>query len=191
MESRINKKMNKGFTLVETLVSITLFGMISLILINVFIVSISTQNRILQSQELIEQSSYALEYMGTKLRMAIKDDTGACVGSAASYGEGINSIIFLSHDPVDDTYLCRKFFLENNSIKERVSTDETAANFGASSTITSPSFVADNLNFSVAGDDTSYQPRVTIVIVMHKEEKGVNISQMIVQTTISKRELDI
>ena len=190
MESNINK--NKAFTLVETLVSITLFGMVSLILINVFMTSIKTQSRILFSQELIEQSSYALEYMGTKIRMAIADDdTGACVGTQnVSYVVGVNSITFLAHDPVNDEYLCRKFFLENQSIKEMVSTDNTAT-FVSSSVITSPSFVVDKLNF-VATQPAYTQPRVTIMIEASKiEQDGVATSKITVQTTISKRELQL
>ena len=189
MESSINK--TKAFTLVETLVSITLFGMVSLILINVFMTSIKTQSRILFSQELIEQSSYALEYMGTKIRMAIADNTGDCVGTQnVSYVTGDNSIIFLAHDPVNDEYLCRKFFLENQSIKEMVSTDNTAT-FGSSSVITSPSFVVDKLNF-VATQPAYTQPRVTIMIEASKiEQDGVATSKITVQTTISKRELQL
>lgn len=190
MESSINK--NKAFTLVETLVSITLFGMVSLILINVFMTSIKTQSRILFSQELIEQSSYALEYMGTKIRMATADQLGTCVGASnVSYVTGDNSITFLAHDPVNDEYLCRKFFLENQSIKEVVSIDKTSANFGSSSIITSPSFVVDKLNF-VATQPSSTQPRVTIMIEASKIEQGeVVTSKITVQTTISKRELQL
>lgn len=194
MEPRLIKKLNKGFTLVETLVSIALFGIISLILINVFIVSIKTQTRILQGQELVEQSSYALEYMGSKMRMAIKDETGSCIGLSnvgKSYGLDTNSIIFLSPDSANiDNYLCRQFFLDSNSIKERVSVD-TSVPGGSGNIITSPSFNADNLTFYVKGDESNLQPRVTISIVMHKEDKGDNISKMIVQTTISKRQIDI
>ena len=126
--------------------------------------------------------------------MAIADDdTGACVGTQnVSYVTGDNSITFLAHDPVNDKYLCRKFFLENQSIKEMVSTDKTSANFGSGSVITSPSFVVDKLNFVATQPSSTHQPRVTIMIEASKiEQDGVATSKITVQTTISKRELQL
>lgn len=46
-------KNKKGFTLVEVLVCIALFGIISVALINVFVASIKSQSRIIYSRRII------------------------------------------------------------------------------------------------------------------------------------------
>lgn len=191
MESIIKKR---GFTLVETLVSIALFGMISLILVDILTASIKVQSRIIYSQELLEQSSYVLEYMNTKTRMAKNDSAGTCVFANTTYqsildGKGLR---FISHDPATDTYLCREFYLDTDGlIKERVSSDEQSGNLGSPSIIASPSFNVNDLQFKIYGNVIENQPRVSIILNMHKQEQGGQTSKIVIQTTVSKRELEI
>ncbi|MFA5228267.1 MAG: type II secretion system protein [Candidatus Paceibacterota bacterium] len=180
-------KNNKGLTLIETLVSIVLFGIISTLLINIFIVSIRTQTRIIANQELVEQSTYALDYMANKIRMAVKDETGYCNGLISNYVTGTNSIRFISYDAANSKYVCREFILEGNAVKERISSDETSVSLGTPTPITSSSFNVSNLVFSLNGDDSTHQPKITIAITMSKESS----KELTVQTTISQRRLNI
>jgi len=180
-------KNNKGLTLIEMLVSIALFGIISTLLVNTFVVSIKTQERVLANQELVEQSTYALDYMATKIRMAIKDELGDCNGLPSNYSIGENSLRFISYDPINNEYICREFLLENNIIKERVSMDGSRALLGNAIPITSNAFNVSNLKFATIGDDGVNQPRVTILIKMNKSTSA----ELTVQTTVSKRQLDI
>jgi prepilin-type N-terminal cleavage/methylation domain-containing protein len=186
-------KNKKGFTLVEMLVSIALFGIISVALINVFVASIKSQSRIIYSQELLEQSSYVLEYMNSKIRMAIKDVDGSCITIGSTYNiyGGGSSIRFISYNAEISDYVCREFFLENNSIKERSSTDTSSSNFSVASVIASPSFKVNSLKFSIFGDSIGNQPRVTTLINMHKEEQDGVTSKITIQSTASKRQLEI
>lgn len=186
-------KNKKGFTLVEVLVCIALFGIISVALINVFVASIKSQSRIIYSQELLEQSSYVLEYMNSKIRMAIKDVDGSCITIGSTYNiyGGGNSIRFISYNAEVSDYVCREFFLENNSIKEKSSTDTSSSNFGVASVIASPSFKVNSLKFSIFGDSIGNQPRVTTLINMHKEEQDGVTSKITIQSTASKRQLEI
>lgn len=191
MKSNKTTKRNKGFTLVETLVSIALFGMISLILVDILTASIKVQSRIIYSQELLEQSSYVLEYMGSKLRMARTSNGSDCLSENTTYRltRGGSGLMFVSHDPATENYLCREFYLDTDKlIKERVSSDESE-NFSSSSIIASPSFKVDNLKYERYNDgDTSKQPRVTLILKMHKEEHGGETSKITVQTTVSRRD---
>lgn len=186
-------KNKKGFTLVEVLVCIALFGIISVALINVFVASIKSQSRIIYSQELLEQSSYVLEYMNSKIRMAIKDVDGSCITIGSTYNiyGGGNSIRFISYNAEVSDYVCREFFLENNSIKEKSSTDTSSSNFGVASVIASPSFKVNSLKFSIFGDSIGNQPRVTTLINMQKEEQDGVTSKITIQSTASKRQLEI
>ena len=186
-------KNKKGFTLVEVLVCIALFGIISVALINVFVASIKSQSRIIYSQELLEQSSYVLEYMNSKIRMAIKDVDGSCITIGSTYNiyGGGSSIRFISYNAEISDYVCREFFLENNLIKERSSTDTSSSNFGVASVIASPSFKVNSLKFSIFGDSIGNQPRVTTLINMHKKEQDGVTSKITIQSTASKRQLEI
>ncbi|MFA5169536.1 MAG: type II secretion system protein [Candidatus Paceibacterota bacterium] len=190
----INKiKNSKAFTMVETMVSIALFGFISIVLINVFVSAIKGQTRILQNQELMDQSTYVLEYMAKILRMAQKDTAGDCTGTAgANYGVGINSINFVAYDTMEEDYRCRQFILENDIIKERRSTDESAANLGASQDMTSSKVKVEGLTFGVTGNVVGdlVQPKVTVMVKM-ESNISLNPPEITVQTSVSQRSLDI
>jgi hypothetical protein len=190
----LNKNNNlKSFTMVETLVSIALFGFISVILVNIFLSSIKTQARILQSQELMDQSSYTLEYMGKLLRMAKKDTGGSCAGRAgANYGVGTDSITFLAYDTKEEEYRCRQFLLEDDVIKEKRSSDGSSANLGSAQAITSSKVKVEGVTFAVTGDGVSdaIQPKVTVMIDM-ESDISVNPPEIFIQTSVSQRQLDI
>lgn len=190
-----NNQKTKGFTLVETLVALLIFGFVSVILVNIFVSVLNSQKRILQNQELMNQSSYALEYMTKAIRMAEKDMTGSCSGAAGEnfrVGTSPVSIAFLTYDLKDSTYKCVQFLIENNAIKERRSTDESLPT-GTALPITSSAVSVDRLEFYVAGDilGDNIQPKITIMIKMKSLSSSTNAPVIIVQTTVSQRKLDI
>jgi len=189
-----NKGTTKGFTLVETLVSIAIFGLLSTALVNIFVSGIKTQARIMQNQELMEQSSYSLEYMGKVIRMAKKDEAGGCTGTAnVNYGGTTTSIYFLAYDSIALDYRCRRFFLDTDyAIKEERSSD-LARTFSASpSPLTSSRVKVNNIRFAVTGDGTdSLQPKTTIMMYMESNSTATNPPKLIIQTSISQRQLDI
>ncbi len=190
-----NNQNLRGFTLIETLVSLFIFGMMSVALVNIFVGALNSQTRILQNQDLMNQSSYTLEYMGKVIRMAERDTTGNCAPTGESYKveNGIKSITFLAYDSKASEYRCTQFLLENNAIKERVSTDTTATNLGSSQSITSSSVYVSDLAFNVTGDTTgdTLQPKTTIMINMRYNVISTNAPRLIMQTSVSQRKLDI
>ncbi len=190
-----NNQKRKGFTLVETLVSLFIFSIIAILSINFFISVLSTQKRILQNQELLNQSSYVLEYMAKAIRMAKKDLTGDCIGLAyagQTYNVLGSSLTFLTYDIKDSSYKCLQFLLSSGAIEERRSTDNNFSNLGTAQSLTPSSVSIDNLWFNVIGDavDTK-QPKTTIVIKMTSLSLETNSPNVVVQTTISQRQLDI
>lgn len=191
-----NNQKRKGFTLVETLVSLFIFSIISILLINFFVSVLDIQKRILKNQELLNQSSYVLEYMAKAIRMAEKDLTGDCIGlsyAEQNYIVSGSSLIFLTYDPKDSSYKCLQFLLSSGVIEERRSPDRYSSNLGAAQSITSSSVSVDNLWFDVKGDleGDEVQPKTTIVIKMTSLPSKINSPNIIVQTTISQRQLDI
>ena len=67
-------KINQGFTLVEILVAVGIFFVVIAAPTGFFVSSLKGQQKALSSQELLDQSSYALERISRAIRMARKDD---------------------------------------------------------------------------------------------------------------------
>jgi type II secretory pathway pseudopilin PulG len=189
---KINLK-NKSFTLIETLVSIGIFAVLTVVLTEIFVSSTQSQGRALYTQELMDQSSYALEYMDRILRMAKKDFTGTCTGTSyTNYYPASGSsdtIIFLDYNDK-----CHQFLLEGSQIKEKKSTDKYSSNFGASVEITSSAIKVNSLKFNIVGgaQNDLLQPKVTILIDAQSNTQKIDqVPRIRVQTSLSQRHLDI
>jgi prepilin-type N-terminal cleavage/methylation domain-containing protein len=192
--------MNKGLTLVEMLVSIAIFGILTVSLVGMFSSAMDAQASILQNQEMLNQASYAVEYMDRAIRMALRDDatngaSGACTGTLNdNYGISSNSIQFLTYDTVDSLYKCKRFYLESNVLKEQKSTNMTSASFQAGTEVTSSKVKFNSLVFNVVGDNYgSSQPIVTIIMdIQSNSSRRLNpIPSMVLQTSISQRNLNV
>jgi len=181
----------KGFTLIEVLVSVAIFSMMISIFTGFLASSIRNQQTALSSQELIGSVSFNLEYMSRAIRMAKKDHDGNCVSPAKyNYETNINRdrIKFLNYQDK-----CQEFFLDGTALKERKSTDSTAANFGTALPLT-PSAL-NIISFELGppdswGQDQLTQPRVTFSLRMEGSDGGENPVSMDIQTTISQRNLN-
>ena len=191
---------SKGVTLIEMLVAVTIFTIILGAISGLFISGIRTQRRVLATQELLDQTSYAFEYMGRALRMAKKDLTGNCLTTAgAKYnyenpGGDISKIRFIKFDHATQTELCQEYLKEENQLKERKSTDATAANLPATGTpLTSEKLQVTSLKFNLSGESQTdnLQPRVTISSEILGRGAAGEQPKIQIQTTISQRNLDI
>lgn len=184
----------KGLTLIELLVSISLFGFLAIALIGIFVSSLNAQASVLQNQELFSQASYAVEYMDRSIRMALRDETGACTGSVNKNYSTASGITFLAFDTIAGDYRCKRFYLEDYKIKEKKSTDRTAANLGAGVELTSSKVKVNSLVFSVLGDVINVaQPQITISLnmVSNNARRLDPLPSIFLQTTISQRNLNI
>jgi len=182
---------NKGVSLIEMLAAVAIFAITVGAISGIFISAIRTQRRILAIQELLDQTSYVLEYMGRALRMAKKDSSGTCISAGNNYENvsGISSIRFINYDG-----LCQEFFSENNQLKEKKSSDNTAANLPPSGTpITSTKLTVNSIKFNPSGQSESdtLQPRVTIFLEIEGREAAGSRPKIQIQTSISQRDLDV
>jgi len=190
----LNAKMTKGgFTLIEMLVAVMIFSLIIGVISGVFISGLRGQKMTLSSQKLLDQISYALEYMSRALRMANKQtaDIPACL-----FQEGLNYEIthsgsglkFINHLEEDD---CQEFFLEDSQLKYRKKIGQAGEE---TLDLTSSNLQITSLIFSISGEgqDDDLQPRVTIFLNMKgKGQKPEEQPEMKIQTTISQRNLDV
>ncbi len=90
----------KGFTLVEVLASVSIFLILSIAIINIFVSTIKIQQHVLSISYLIDQSNYSLQYLSRQIR----DAEGIEVEG------GIITII-------DNAGIERKILLDNGVIK--------------------------------------------------------------------------
>ena len=184
-------KKNAGFNLIELLVAVSLFGLLAVALIGIFVSSLNAQASVLQNQELFSQASYAVDYMDRSIRMALRDETGDCTGSANKNYSTSSGITFLAFDTIAGDYRCKRFYLEDGKIKERKSTDKTAANLGTGVELTSSKVKVNSLVF---GDVVNVaQPQITISLnmVSNNTRRLDPLPSIILQTTLSQRNLNI
>lgn len=184
-------KGEKAFTLVEMLVVIGIFSLVLEAIVGIFISAVSIQRKILSQNEVLDQISYALEYMGKAIRMAKKDDieiygqTINCLsGEKTNYEISSNSIKFRNYKNE-----CQRFFLAEDKISEERITPTTITT--TILPLTSPKLKVNSLQFRVNGQtqDDILQPSVTILLEI--EGRGKNIPKMRIQTTISQRDADV
>ncbi len=185
-------KINRGYTLIEILVAVGIFFIVIAAPTGFFVGSIKGQQKALSSQELLDQTSYVLEYMSRAIRMAKKDDItelDCCweedkVNYKITHGD--QGIKFRNYDGDK----CQEFYFENGAIKE----DKT----GYSGPIALTSDSLEVISFKVGPSDSwdqgdNDQPRITLFL----EIKGTRSARpelqpvIKIQTTISQRNLDV
>lgn len=171
---------NKGFTLIEMVVAVAIFTLLVGTTSSVFLSSIRNQKQSLASQEILDQTSYAMEYMSRSLRMAKKDMTGTCTGIAKL------NYVFDDQLPVKCLKFlnyrdeCQQFCLEGTRLKDEDGNYLTSTNLQV-------------LNFAVVLNGVAQppidylQPMVTISLnIAGREESAIKV-----QTTVSQRNLDV
>jgi prepilin-type N-terminal cleavage/methylation domain-containing protein len=179
---------SKAFTLVEILVAVAVFSIVVGIASGLFVSSIRTQRGSLAHQQLLDQTSYIMEYMGRAIRMAKKDMDGACTGGAKlNYAKTDSKIMFKNYE--DE---CQEFFREWDDdsevyrLKEKKAGDE---NYLTSPTLNVVSFEIADFGWT---QFDSEQPRTTLFL--NVEGVGTRPEEtptMKLQTTISQRNPDV
>jgi Tfp pilus assembly protein PilE len=187
-----NKK-QKGFSMVELLITGFVFSIIFGVATSTFVNAVRIQKYNMAHQQLLDQASYAMEYMARALRMAKVDTPGSgCgVGNNVNYKiTGIGDTI--SFKNYNDE--CQSFSwvdLDGDTVR-----DSLVVTIGSrliNVPLNSANYTITKLQFSIAGErrDTDiYQPRVTIFMEL-KDNKLTNGNPTIrIQTTVSQRNLD-
>lgn len=178
---------NKGFTLIEMLIAVTIFTVVVGTGSGVFISALRAQQAAFAEQELVESTRFAIEYMSRQIRLAQRDSSGSCTGTANTFYavSGDNSSLAF----INSQSQCMIISLS--------ATDDISVSIdGATAVlITSHTAVAiSDLTFIISGEARSdtLQPRVTISM----EARGVGAPEGIepitnLQTTVSARSIDV
>ena len=104
---------SKGFTIVEILVASAILVVIISVASGLFVSLVRHQRRVMDKQELLNQTSYIIEYMSRALRMARKDGTGVCLSVSGLNYENplgdVSAIKFINHS---ENVVCKDLFLD-------------------------------------------------------------------------------
>lgn len=204
----IEKKFEKSFTLVEILVGVFIFSLLVVLSSGIFVSGLRNQKYSIDNVKLLNQVSYAIEYMGRSLRMAKKElkplptDPPSCLvtpGFGVGYNYETNAardrIRFLNYEN-----RCQEFFFSNGQMMERLSNNNSASDPSFSNyavPITSDDFEITffridpySTSWSQPPIDTNnLQPRVTIIFEI--KARGKSQPKLMVQTAVSQRNLDV
>lgn len=181
----------RGFTLIEIVVATGILSLLIGSLSSIFFQALQSQRKILAGQEVLSQTSYILDYLSRAIRMAKKDVSGACTGTANLNYSTSNSRVLggqtyqgLGIKFVNSTSTCQEFFLDSASSTLKESQAGSAPVDLTSAALKINSF---NINFSGGYQTDMLQPKITFFL----DVAGKNQSRIKTQTTISQRNLDI
>ena len=202
--SKGKSKSGAGFTLIEILVAITVFSIIIGSISGIFVFSIREQRKILTYQTILDQTSYALEYMSRALRMARKQLPPNEECSATCLSQiGLNYELFDENQELrfqNYECICQRFFIQNGQLMEQRSwqfqnediVDPTGDNPPVP--LTSTDIQINYLKFDLSGQNQidNLQPRTTFYLEIEGKAGLLgNLSKIKIQSTISQRMLDI
>lgn len=187
-------KKNRGFTLIELIVAISVFTFIMFISTG-SILSIIDANRKSQSlRAVMDNLNYTLESMTRTIRFGTNyhcDITQGTVSNPSDcpVGTGANSLAVLGPGGVQVRY---RYDAANSAIER--STDNGATYIDLTSanvTITSINFrVYGSASYTTEGAGAHYQPQVIIVISGYSGAKPTSRTSFTLQTTVSQRIID-
>ena len=189
-----------AYTLIEVLVAVGIFTIVIAAPTGFFVSALKGQQKALASQEVLDETSYALEYVSRSLRMAKKEldcasksdpTTCACLkigGYGVNYeltheGKGIKFTNYQNQ--------CQEFFLDINDNRFKEVKDG-----GEAIPLTSDDL--EVVVFKIGpqdswGQNDNKQPKITLFL----EVKGVESARpelqpkIQIQTTVSQRNLDV
>jgi len=187
----------RGFAIIELAVSLSILLVLVGATVDIFISVVQNQRRLLAEQELLNQTSYAMEYIAKALRVAGEDINQNCLDSGAD-------AVYLLTRPNEGLYHGVKFInqLEGNACEQiflDISTDPdnpVLRQIKDPDAVTAENILSDKFEVKYAkfiingqsGLDSGHvspQPRITILLDV-KTRTGGNLEK-IIQTTVSRR----
>ncbi len=181
-ENSREKTEKKGFTLIEVLVSVSLFAIIIISATEIFKLSIDGQRSALASQNVQENLKYFLEVTAKEIRMA-KRNNGHCseLGYDVIYSFSSNSYgDILKFRNYNDECVTYSLDEDDGNLRFRIARDSQ------SDYISPDKIRVDSLRFIEAVGSTT-QPMITMKLRAWALGQGQFKSDMTIQTSLTSR----
>ncbi len=172
-----------AFSLIEVLVSVSLFSVIILSTTQIFKMVIDSQRSAIATQNVQESLKYFLEVTGKEIRMAQKN-AGDCPGIPD------DEIYAVGSNAYGDTLTFKNYYQEcvTYSLDQSGEEQRFVIQRDAISDFISPAKIRiDRLTFVLSGGAATTQPAVTLNLRAHALRQGEFKSQMDIQTTMTSR----
>jgi hypothetical protein len=190
-----NNYTKNAYTLIEVLVAVAVFFVITAGPTGLMVTALRNQHRILGQSEIMDNVSYVVEYVSRNLRMAKKEldctdkfDPVTC-SCLDRDGYGFNYEVTrsghgLKFKSYKDPSVCYEIFLDNGVLKQTEDGGAAVALTSDDSEVT-----LFEVRESGADQDENAQPRVTIMMEVTKANVA-DFPRIRIQTTVSQRNLD-
>jgi len=159
---KITNNKERGMTLIELIVAIGIFGLVSFVIFGIFILATGYQRRIIAVKNVEDNLRFAMESMAREIRTG-RDFTGG--GSQLNFTNAIDSKVI--------------YRLNGGAVEKSETSSYDDPNYLR---VTGPETTIDYLTFVLMGQ----QPRVTIAMGA-TSKVGAQSSTLKVQTTVSSR----
>jgi prepilin-type N-terminal cleavage/methylation domain-containing protein len=159
---------SSGFTLVELLAAIAIFGVIMVAVSGIFMNAIREQRIALARQNVADNALYAMEFMIKELRMARSIATPGGNGSVLVFENSAGSSV---------TY---------SLVGDKITRNDAVSATG-DQPISSGEIVISDLNFNVNAWDAAHAPRVTIFMRAQKAISPFSQTSLEMQSTAALR----
>jgi len=170
-----------GFSLIEVVVSVTLFSIIMLSATEIFKMIVDSQRTAIASQNVQESLKYFLEVIGKEIRMA-QDSKGDC-------GIPSGTIFQVSRMSTSSDALAFKNYY-GECVRYTIGTEGTSRRFSidrpyGSGFISPAKIQIDSLHFAL-NNGATLQPLVTVNLQAHAVDEKIK-SSMTIQTSMTSR----
>lgn len=177
-------KKNKGFTLIELMVALSIFIVVMTVSMGSIIGVFDANRKSRSSKAVLNNLNLSVESMAREMRFGRKyhcSSNGSLTTPRNCNYPGYSYMSFLSSDNTQITYR-----LNNQAIEKQVDNEGFIP-------VTAPEIIVDDLKFYVFGalstDNPPLQPKVIIKITSHAGENAGR-SDLILETLVSQRVLD-
>ncbi len=163
--------MDKGFTLIEMIVAVAVFSIVTTMALGSFLNVSDIQKKAMALRAVNDNLNFAVETMMREIRTGTDYCSTTCSPSSFNFTNSLGDLMV--------------YALDGSVIKR-------SSNGGSFLSLTSAEVEIENLLFIVSGEEAgdNLQPIVTIIINGSSGEKEKVKSRLNLQTTISQRTID-
>lgn len=165
-----------------------IFSGVAVLLSGLFISNMEIQRRVAETQTMLGEMNYAMEYMTRTIRMAQNDEDGDCTDNDPMRSYGVSGdgsqVSFINHEGD-----CLRFFTDDGILKKGIR-EEGDLNF-TDYALTSDALEIINFKIDLhEGDLHEDQPSVTVFWEAKIAEGEEDWQSVKAQTTVTRRGLD-